>query len=314
MKLSKKLLIIILVISMFLITNIIIAYATSTNTPQSIGLNNENFIEYVNNLYIDKEEVEYIIDKGKKVAEKVQGKFTVSDFTIKEIFSIYNDMSSIANDLNLKLNLNIKSGTFNLKENDNQNVIFHGDINKLGEYFNFYKNNINTLTKEVLGSIDNKETIKNIEEVVKEELGTSINNLSSALNVTSTESQSNKQPKPQEETINENIIINNNERAELYSEESESLTSDPQGDIDLNTNNQEKAISKDNSKYNTTYEEGNNLHKDEANNNLLSNKEKEVNSNGVVDNQVAIPKAMLYTFILPGVLFTIMVVYLKFKK
>lgn len=314
MKLSKKLLIIILVISMFLITNIIIAYATSTNTPQSIGLNNENFIEYVNNLYIDKEEVEYIIDKGKKVAEKVQGKFTVSDFTIKEIFSIYNDMSSIANDLNLKLNLNIKSGTFNLKENDNQNVIFHGDINKLGEYFNFYKNNINTLAKEVLGSIDNKETIKNIEEVVKKELGTSINNLSSALNVTSTESQSNKQPKPQEETINENVIINNNESAELYSEESESLTSDPQGDIDLNTNNQEKAISKDNSKDNTTYEEGNNLHKGEANNNLLSNKEKEVNSNGVVDNQVDIPKTMLYTFILPGVLFTIMVVYLKFKK
>lgn len=168
---SKKLLTIIFVAMIFLLSAKISAYANTSNDFEAMGLNNENFIEYINNLSIDKEDIENIIDKGKNLAEDVKDKTSIKDFSLTEILGIYKDATYIANNLNLNIDFSFKDGDFILKEKDNKDIIFEGNINELGKYFDFYKNNFDSLAKEVLGSIDNKEIIENIEEVVEDEFG-----------------------------------------------------------------------------------------------------------------------------------------------
>lgn len=171
MKSSKKLLTIIFIVIIFLLSAKISAYANTSNNLESMGLNSENFIEYINNLSIDKEDIENIIEKGKDLAEDIKDKTSIKEFSLPEILGIYKDATYIANNLNLNIDFSFRDGDFILKEKENNDIIFEGNINELGKYFDFYKNNLDSLAKEVLGSIDNKEIIENIEEVVEDEFG-----------------------------------------------------------------------------------------------------------------------------------------------
>ncbi|MDI9215512.1 hypothetical protein [Clostridium tertium] len=57
MKTSKKIVIIIIAISIFLISDMIRFSANSSKDLQYIGLNSENFVEYIKNLDITKEDI-----------------------------------------------------------------------------------------------------------------------------------------------------------------------------------------------------------------------------------------------------------------
>lgn len=171
MKVSKKIAIIILAISVFLISDIIRVSANTSNDLKSIGLNSESFVEYMNNLDISKEEIEEIVDKGKELSENIKDKTNIKEFKISELVNIYKEITSIANNLNLNIDFSFKDGNFNLKEKNRDDIIFKGNVNDLGKYFEFYKNNTQLFAKEVLGNIDNKEILDNIGEVVEEEFG-----------------------------------------------------------------------------------------------------------------------------------------------
>ncbi len=150
MKISKKTAIIILAISIFLISDIIRVSANTSKDLKSIGLNTESFVEYMNNLDISKQDIEEIVDKGKELSENIKDKTNIKDFKISELINIYKEINLIANDLNLNIDFSFKDGNFNLKEKNRDDIIFKGNVNNLGEYFEFYKNNIQLFAKEVL--------------------------------------------------------------------------------------------------------------------------------------------------------------------
>lgn len=181
MKVSKKVAIIILAISVFLISDIIRVSANTSNDLKSIGLNSESFVEYMNNLDISKEEIEEIVDKGKELSENIKDKTNIKEFKISELVNIYKEITSIANNLNLNIDFSFKDGNFNLKEKNRDDIIFKGNVNDLGKYFEFYKNNTQLFAKEVLGNIENKEILDNIGEVVEEEFGGSRETLNNIL-------------------------------------------------------------------------------------------------------------------------------------
>ena len=181
MKISKKTAIIILAISIFLISDIIRVSANTSKDLKSIGLNTESFVEYMNNLDISKQDIEEIVDKGKELSENIKDKTNIKDFKISELINIYKEINLIANDLNLNIDFSFKDGNFNLKEKNRDDIIFKGNVNNLGEYFEFYKNNIQLFAKEVLGNIENKEILENIGDVVEEELGGSKETLNNVL-------------------------------------------------------------------------------------------------------------------------------------
>lgn len=211
MKISKKTAIIILAISIFLISDIIRVSANTSNDLKSIGLNCESFVEYMNNLDISKEEIEEIVDKGKELSENIKDKTNIKDFKISELINIYKEINLIANDLNLNIDFSFKDGNFNLKEKNRDDIIFKGNVNNLGEYFEFYKNNIQLFAKEVLGNIENKEILENIGDVVEEELGGSKETLNNVLMIDENEDTNDSRNSEDQNKFSKNNESNYNE-------------------------------------------------------------------------------------------------------
>ena len=211
MKISKKTAIIILAISIFLISDIIRVSANTSKDLKSIGLNTESFVEYMNNLDISKQDIEEIVDKGKELSENIKDKTNIKDFKISELINIYKEISLIANDLNLNIDFSFKDGNFNLKEKNRDDIIFKGNVNNLGEYFEFYKNNIQLFAKEVLGNIENKEILENIGDVVEEELGGSKETLNNVLMIDENEDTNDSRNSEDQNKFSKNNESNYNE-------------------------------------------------------------------------------------------------------
>ena len=211
MKISKKTAIIILAISIFLISDIIRVSANTSKDLKSIGLNTESFVEYMNNLDISKQDIEEIVDKGKELSENIKDKTNIKDFKISELISIYKEINLIANDLNLNIDFSFKDGNFNLKEKNRDDIIFKGNVNNLGEYFEFYKNNIQLFAKEVLGNIENKEILENIGDVVEEELGGSKETLNNVLMIDENEDTNDSRNSEDQNKFSKNNESNYNE-------------------------------------------------------------------------------------------------------
>lgn len=211
MKISKKTAIIILAISIFLISDIIRVSANTSKDLKSIGLNTESFVEYMNNLDISKQDIEEIVDKGKELSENIKNKTNIKDFKISELINIYKEINLIANDLNLNIDFSFKDGNFNLKEKNRDDIIFKGNVNNLGEYFEFYKNNIQLFAKEVLGNIENKEILENIGDVVEEELGGSKETLNNVLMIDENEDTNDSRNSEDQNKFSKNNESNYNE-------------------------------------------------------------------------------------------------------
>ncbi|WP_368239495.1 hypothetical protein [Clostridium tertium] len=211
MKISKKTAIIILAISIFLISDIIRVSANTSKDLKSIRLNTESFVEYMNNLDISKQDIEEIVDKGKELSENIKDKTNIKDFKISELINIYKEINLIANDLNLNIDFSFKDGNFNLKEKNRDDIIFKGNVNNLGEYFELYKNNIQLFAKEVLGNIENKEILENIGDVVEEELGGSKETLNNVLMIDENEDTNDSRNSEDQNKFSKNNESNYNE-------------------------------------------------------------------------------------------------------
>lgn len=166
MKAQKKLLIIILGIFIFLICDQIRVSANSEKESIESNLNIENLIEYINNLDLSEEEIKNISEKSKLISEDIKGKSSFKDYKIKEVLKIYKNFNYMAKYLDLDIDFSIKNGDFTLKDKDNGNSIFKGNVSEIKKYFENIKNNTELLTMEVLANVENEDAKNKIEEVI----------------------------------------------------------------------------------------------------------------------------------------------------
>lgn len=165
MKTSKKVLIVILGIFIFLICDKIRVSANSTEEVLQSNLNIENLVKYINNIDLTEEAMDNISKKSQSISEDIKDKTSFKDYKVTEIFKIYRNFTSIANDLDLKIDFSIKNGDFTLKDKATGNSIFKGNVSDINNYFKAIKNNTALLTIEVLANADNKD-INNIKEEI----------------------------------------------------------------------------------------------------------------------------------------------------
>lgn len=83
------------------------------------------------------------------------------------IFLIVDKIRVSANEWKELETIDVNSENLNNLNVDKEDIIFQEKVNELGKHLEFYKNNIQAFSKEVLGNIDNKE------EAVGEEFGES---------------------------------------------------------------------------------------------------------------------------------------------
>lgn len=209
MRNSKKILVIILIISVFLIGNKIRVSANSNEEVLKYNLNIENLIEYINNLDLSEEEIENISEKSKTISQDIKEKASFKDYKITEVIKIYKNFTSISNTLKLNIEFSIKNGDFILKDKANGNSIFKGNVSEIENYFNVIKNNTDLLITEVLANVDNESLKEKIEDVIYE-------NSNSDKNLRSNDNLSNNEETGIAEN-NTNLKIENNE--DIYSNE-----------------------------------------------------------------------------------------------
>lgn len=166
MKKNKFLLLLILGIFIFLICCEIGISANFTTSPKSEYINSEinieKLVDYINNLELTDEKINEITDNSKTIIEDIKGKTSFSDYKLKEILKIYKNFNTIANNLNLKIDFSIKNGNFTLKEKNDGNEIFMGNVSEVKKYFKFIKNNTAISSLEVFSKINNENLINNI--------------------------------------------------------------------------------------------------------------------------------------------------------
>lgn len=138
-----------------------------------IGLSEEacdNVIDYINNidnLDITDEKLEQIIEEGKNIYTLVGDKRSVNDFTIIELYNLYNDASKIANDLNIDLKYDFKEKKVTIKDKNTNNILFQGNPDELNTYYNNYmkirysNGEKSDLIADIKDIITNKEDIYN---------------------------------------------------------------------------------------------------------------------------------------------------------
>lgn len=209
MRNSKKILVIILIISVFLIGNKIRVSANSNEDVLKSNLNIENLIEYINNLDLTEEEIENISEKSKTISQDIKEKASFKDYKITEVIKIYKNFTSISNTLKLNIEFSIKNGDFILKDKANGNSIFKGNVSEIENYFNVIKNNTDLLITEVLANVDNESLKEKIEDVIYE-------NSNSDKNLRSNDNLSNNEETGIAEN-DTNLKIENNE--DIYSNE-----------------------------------------------------------------------------------------------
>ena len=209
MRNSKKILVIILIISVFLIGNKIRVSANSNEEVLKYNLNIENLIEYINNLDLSEEEIENISEKSKTISQDIKEKASFKDYKITEVIKRYKNFTSISNTLKLNIEFSIKNGDFILKDKANGNSIFKGNVSEIENYFNVIKNNTDLLITEVLANVDNESLKEKIEDVIYE-------NSNSDKNLRSNDNLSNNEETGIAEN-NTNLKIENNE--DIYSNE-----------------------------------------------------------------------------------------------
>lgn len=132
MKKSKMLLFFMLGIFIFLIYDDIPISTNFTTSPKAEDINSEininKLVDYINNLELTDEEINEITEYSKTILEDIKGKTSFNDYKLKEILRTYKNFSSIANNLNLKIDFSIKNGDFTLKEKKDGNEIFIGNV------------------------------------------------------------------------------------------------------------------------------------------------------------------------------------------
>lgn len=116
-----------------------------------------NIAQYITSMNITDEEYNSIIEDGDSVITMVQGKSSLTDFTLSELYSVYGDIRSIMRQLNLTMKIDIKNRQFAIVDKGTGDVLYKGNPKDIDEYYANYE--------ELL---DKGEDALNLEEYIKD--------------------------------------------------------------------------------------------------------------------------------------------------
>ncbi|MDV4151790.1 hypothetical protein R0131_13260 [Clostridium sp. AL.422] len=200
MKTNSKILLVVLGIFVFLIFDQIRVSANSAEEVIETNLGIETLIDYINELELTEEELEFISEKSKTISQDVKGKTAFKEYKITDIIRIYRNFTAMANSLNLNIDFSIKNGDFTLKDKSSGNSIFSGNVSKIKSYFSDIKNNTKLLSMDVLANIDNEDIADSKEEIINDDSNINKDDLDNT---------------KQEENKNRNIIENVKENSSI---------------------------------------------------------------------------------------------------
>lgn len=116
-----------------------------------------NIAEYVNNIDITDEEYNSIIADGEVVLTMVNGKNSIADFSLSELYNVYGNIRSIMKQLNLSMKIDVKNKQFAIVDKATNSVLYKGNPKDIDDYYANYE--------ELL---DNGEEALNLEEYIKD--------------------------------------------------------------------------------------------------------------------------------------------------
>ena len=142
-----------------------------------------NIAEYVNNIDITDEEYNNIIADGEAVITMVNGKNSITDFSLSELYNVYGNIRSIMKQLNLSMKIDMKNRQFAIVDKATNSVLYKGNPKDIDDYYANYE--------ELL---DNGEEALNLEEYIKDLIDS------------------------RNSTHNESVIVNEDEESDDYQE------------------------------------------------------------------------------------------------
>lgn len=116
-----------------------------------------NIAEYVNNIDITDDEYNSIISDGEAVITMVNGKNSITDFSLNELYNVYGNIRSIMKQLNLSMKIDVKNRQFAIVDKATNSVLYKGNPKDIDDYYANYE--------ELL---DNGEEALNLEEYIKD--------------------------------------------------------------------------------------------------------------------------------------------------
>lgn len=114
----------------------------------------DNIINYAHTNNIPEEKLTASINLTNHTVRCINGRNKLFDFSIGEIVYIYNNITTICNNLNMKININFINLKLSITDNETGAIIFSGDVRKLNQYYSMFEtiisneDFINELTKQ----------------------------------------------------------------------------------------------------------------------------------------------------------------------
>lgn len=115
-----------------------------------------NIINYAHTNNIPEEKLTASINLTKETVRCINGRNKLFDFSFGEVVYIYNNITTICNNLHMKININFINLKLSIIDNETGNIIFSGDVRKLNQYYSMFEtivsnqDFINELTKKTL--------------------------------------------------------------------------------------------------------------------------------------------------------------------
>lgn len=142
----KKYNILIFMILFFTLSNTLNTYGSTGSGLEQIlieaGVEDEyvgNIINYVNSNSIPKHQLIATINLTRATIESINGRSKITEFSLGELYHIYNNISTICSNLNIKITISFINLNLQIIDNETGNVILKGDVRKLNEYAIMYE-------------------------------------------------------------------------------------------------------------------------------------------------------------------------------
>lgn len=125
----------------------------------------DNIAQYINDIDITDEEYNSIIEKGESVLTVVDGKDSITDFKISELYNVYDNITSILKKLNLSMKIDFKNRQFAVVDKGTNNVLYKGHPQDIEKYYTNYEN-----------LLENGKDALNLEVYIKDLINSDKNN------------------------------------------------------------------------------------------------------------------------------------------
>lgn len=152
-----------------------LAYADEENVLEEqlneLGIAEEytdNIAQYITNIDITDEEYNSMVKEGESVLTAVDGKDSITDFKISELYNVYANMTSIMKKLNLSIKIDFKNRQFAVIDKGTNSTLYKGQPHDIEQYYTNYEKllesgkdalNLEVYIKNLIGMDENNETI-----------------------------------------------------------------------------------------------------------------------------------------------------------